>query len=244
MGLETIHPDVLLALNKQMTLAADFERAASISCVPMRSAFLAPSSCSARRSSMSREGLLWTPTVGRIRLRGRRGVLRRRHPHARPATGRWKAACKKWVIFSRPASPLWRRRLEFGIGLQRGRVLVDLWDIEKLFDCPRCGPARAARLREMNQTQTIPSIHPLRLSGTRPDPGRGWRRPLPSGISAKNVSMRAFTSSSVSFLLGAVFLRVLPRRPCCFQFVQPGLSFSATPESQGTEPLSLATDRS
>jgi hypothetical protein len=43
--------------------------------------------------------------------------------------------------------------LEFGVGLGRGRVFADLWDIEKLFHCPRCGPARARRLDAMNRTQ-------------------------------------------------------------------------------------------
>jgi hypothetical protein len=46
--------------------------------------------------------------------------------------------------------------LEFGVALKRGRVFADLWDIEKLYRCMACGPARAHRLAALNQAQTIP----------------------------------------------------------------------------------------
>jgi len=45
--------------------------------------------------------------------------------------------------------------LAFGIGLGRGRAFVDLWDVEKLFDCPRCGPARARRLGAMQRSPVV-----------------------------------------------------------------------------------------
>ena len=35
--------------------------------------------------------------------------------------------------------------LAWGIELRRGRVFADLWDVERLFDCAGCGPARAER---------------------------------------------------------------------------------------------------
>jgi hypothetical protein len=45
------------------------------------------------------------------------------------------------------------------IGDPRGRVLVDLWDVERLFDCAACGPRRAARLGEMNLAQArLPAV--------------------------------------------------------------------------------------
>jgi radical SAM enzyme (TIGR01210 family) len=47
--------------------------------------------------------------------------------------------------------------LERGIELSRGRIFMDLWDVEKFFDCPRCGPARAERIRQMNLRQLIPA---------------------------------------------------------------------------------------
>ena len=44
--------------------------------------------------------------------------------------------------------------VEYGLALGAGRVFADLWDVDRFFDC-RCGPARAARLRTMNETQQI-----------------------------------------------------------------------------------------
>jgi len=46
--------------------------------------------------------------------------------------------------------------VEYGLGLRRGRVLADLWDIEQFYSCD-CSPARAARLVEMNRVQRIKS---------------------------------------------------------------------------------------
>ena len=45
--------------------------------------------------------------------------------------------------------------LDYGVGLQQGRVFADLWDVENLGGCCRCLPERVARLREMNLTQTV-----------------------------------------------------------------------------------------
>ena len=45
--------------------------------------------------------------------------------------------------------------MERGLALNAGMVLMDLWDIERFFNCPRCGPARAERIRQMNLSQTV-----------------------------------------------------------------------------------------
>jgi len=42
-----------------------------------------------------------------------------------------------------------------GLALGRGRVFMDLWDMERFFDCVECGPGRVDRLRTMNLTQTV-----------------------------------------------------------------------------------------
>jgi hypothetical protein len=44
---------------------------------------------------------------------------------------------------------------EYGLGLKRGRVFADMWDIDRFFTC-ECSPARASRLCAMNRTQLIP----------------------------------------------------------------------------------------
>jgi hypothetical protein len=41
------------------------------------------------------------------------------------------------------------------IGWARGRVFMDLWDVERFFDCPRCGPERVERMRAINLSQIV-----------------------------------------------------------------------------------------
>ncbi|HEX5442352.1 MAG TPA: radical SAM protein [Pirellulales bacterium] len=149
MGLETIHPEVLPRLNKQMTLddfsrAADFLRNHEINIrafILLRPPFLD-----------ERSGLEWAVrSVGWafqrgveccaiIPTRGGNGIMDQLH-----AAGE----------FAPPALPSLERSLAEGLALNQGRVLVDLWDIERLFDCPTCSPARADRLSRMNLSQTI-----------------------------------------------------------------------------------------
>ncbi len=153
MGLETIHPEVLPRLNKRMTLA-DFERATRFltshdvavrAFLLLRPPFL-----------MEEEGLFWAKrsleyafSVGVeccavIPTRAGNGAMER---------------LQELGEFAPPRLSSLEDVLDFGIGLRAGRVFVDLWDVEKLFDCPRCGPARAERLRRMNHTQTVePSV--------------------------------------------------------------------------------------
>ena len=41
------------------------------------------------------------------------------------------------------------------LAFQRGRVFVDLWDLEKLSRCPRCFAQRRQRLQSMNLHQQV-----------------------------------------------------------------------------------------
>ena len=43
----------------------------------------------------------------------------------------------------------------FGLGLGRGRVFADLWDLERLRGCEACFDERASRLRAMNLRQVV-----------------------------------------------------------------------------------------
>jgi radical SAM enzyme (TIGR01210 family) len=47
------------------------------------------------------------------------------------------------------------RVVESGLNDGRMRVFADLWDVERFFTC-ECSPARAARLRAMNDRQVVP----------------------------------------------------------------------------------------
>ena len=147
MGLETAHPDVLRRLNKGMTLE-DFARAATFLSAQWRRRARFPATAAAvpRRGRGGRVGQAVAP----ICLRCRRRVLRG-HPDARRQRGDGTAAGGGLVGAS-------TNRVTGGsAGIRRrpaaGRVFADLWDIEKLLHCPRCGPARACRLNAMNREQ-------------------------------------------------------------------------------------------
>jgi radical SAM enzyme (TIGR01210 family) len=170
MGLETVHPTVLPRLNKRMTLD-EFERAAR---------FLVRHDIGVRAFLLLRppfldeaEGIEWAKRsiqfafgVGVeccvvIPTREGNGAMERLRAEGH---------------FEPPRIESLEEVLEFGIGLKRGRVFADLWDIEKLYRCPACSRARTQRLAVMNRTQTVPSgVHcgesscRLRLSGACPD---------------------------------------------------------------------------
>ena len=55
--------------------------------------------------------------------------------------------------FSPPKLATLEAALDYGIGLKRGRVFADLWDLEKFSDCNECFERRRARLGEMNLRQ-------------------------------------------------------------------------------------------
>ena len=45
--------------------------------------------------------------------------------------------------------------LEYGIGLNRGRVFADTWDLKLFSDCDKCIDERTNRIVEMNLNQKI-----------------------------------------------------------------------------------------
>jgi radical SAM enzyme (TIGR01210 family) len=154
LGLETVHPDVLARLNKRMTLE-DFDRAIrflgnhgidSRAFILLKPPFLdeAEGSYWARRSieyafDRGVECCVVIPT------RAGNGAMER---------------LQEQGLFTPPRLESLEETSAFGIELGRGRVFADLWDIEKLFICRDCGPARAERLRTMNLTQTVPQPIP------------------------------------------------------------------------------------
>ena len=149
MGLETIHPDVLPRLNKRMTLD-DFRRA---------SEFLTSAGIFVRAFLLLRppylseeEGLDWA--CRSLEFAFDAGVECCIIIPTRAGNGAMDRL-QQSGHFTPPGLASLESALERGIHLKRGRVFADLWDIEKFFDCPRCGPARAERLRLMNHSQTV-----------------------------------------------------------------------------------------
>jgi radical SAM enzyme (TIGR01210 family) len=149
-GLETVHPQVLQRLNKQMTLG-DFERAVQ---------FLRGNDIEVRAFILLRppylseqEGLVWAlrsleyafaigvGCCAVIPTRAGNGVMQQLE-----ADGN----------FTSPSLRSLENVTENGLRMNAGRVFADLWDIEALTACADCGPQRIQRIREMNLTQQIP----------------------------------------------------------------------------------------
>lgn len=154
MGLETVHPVVLPRLNKQMTVddfcrAADFLRRhgihirAFILLMPpfmpaneaghwavrsVATAVNAGASCSAIIPTRGGNGLM-----EQFALQGQ---------------------------FSPPTLAMLEDSFATSLALpefktQSSRIFVDLWDLEKLYTCPECGPLRKERLEQMNHNQQL-----------------------------------------------------------------------------------------
>ena len=149
MGLETVHPQVLQWLNKQMTLE-DFQEATHRlishdinvrAFVLLRPPFLT-----------EQEGVHWaTKTMeyafecgveccSLVPVRGGNGVLDQ---------------LQKRGDFTPPNLKSMESALVAGLGMKRGRVFMDLWDVQRFVTCHRCSSDRQNRILQMNQTQTV-----------------------------------------------------------------------------------------
>jgi radical SAM enzyme (TIGR01210 family) len=147
MGLETVHPEVLRRLNKRMTLndfaaAARFLREHDIAVrvfILLRPPFLT-----------EEEGVHWAKES--IRFAFKHGVECCVVIPTRTGNGAMEEL-QHQGHFSPPRLESLEEVLDYGIGLSRGRVFADLWDVERFYTCERCGPARAKRMQTMNFTQ-------------------------------------------------------------------------------------------
>jgi archaeosine synthase beta-subunit len=153
MGLETVHAETLRRLNKGMTLA-DFEKAAN---------FLTRHDIAVRAFILLRppyltedEGVFWARES--IRFAFDVGVECCVVIPTRAGNGAIEELQRRGD-FTPPRLESLEEVLDYGIGLRRGRVFADTWDLERFFPCSRCGPQRVERLRTINLTQqSIPAI--------------------------------------------------------------------------------------
>jgi radical SAM enzyme (TIGR01210 family) len=143
MGLETVHPEILERLNKRMTLdqfsaAAEFLLSNGIALrvfLLVQPPFMKPE-----------EALLWAKRS--LDFAFDCGATAATLIPTRGGNGAMEVLAKEGA-FIPPCLDVLEAAAEYGIGLNRGRVFVDLWDV----------PAEpAARMRTMNLTQTIPSL--------------------------------------------------------------------------------------
>jgi len=147
--LETVDPEVLPRLNKRMTLG-DYERATT---------FLLEHGIGVRAFILLRtpfqseeQGLEWAERS--IEYAFSIGVECCSVIPTRTGNG-----AMEWLQeegdFHPPSIQSVEAVLAYGIGLERGRVFVDLWDIERFFECQQCRPERFERLRKMNLSQEV-----------------------------------------------------------------------------------------
>jgi radical SAM enzyme (TIGR01210 family) len=165
MGLETVHPVVLEKLNKGMTLD-DFKRAAEMlgrhdialrAFILVKPPFLTDEAEAQHWAQRSIDFAFdsGASVVSLIPTRGGNGAM-----EALAALGR----------FVPPRLANLEAASEYGIGLQRGRVFADLWDLEKFSECAACCNARRQRLQRMNLGQQLEP--PVRCENCRtPGPG-------------------------------------------------------------------------
>jgi hypothetical protein len=153
MGLETVDPEILPRLNKRMT-SDDFARAAGFlrgGGIQVRAfIMLKPPFCQSDESAID-----WA--VRSVEFAVQCGVRCCSLIPTRGGNGIMQQLAQQG-LFSPPRLSALECALEAALSLpevRRGkvRVFADLWDIERLADCPRCVQPRIARLREMNHGQ-------------------------------------------------------------------------------------------
>ena len=149
MGLETIHPQVLPRLNKKFDLAhfssaAEFLRKAGIALrafVLVKPPFLDDSEATEWAVKSAAFAFDCGATVvSLIPTRGGNGAMER---------------LRESGDFTLPRLTVLERALEQVLGLKKGRVFADTWDLETFSECTACLEMRRQRLHAMNLSQTI-----------------------------------------------------------------------------------------
>ncbi|HET6382143.1 MAG TPA: radical SAM protein [Armatimonadota bacterium] len=147
-GLETAHPEALARLNKRMTLN-DFTRAASRlvhAGIAVRAFILL------RPPYLSEEeGRVWA--MRSIDFAFDAGASVCTIIPTRAGNGALDTLVKLGD-FSSPSLESLEAVVEYGVGLGRGRVFADLWDLERRAEPPL--QPRLMRLRQINREQRIP----------------------------------------------------------------------------------------
>jgi radical SAM enzyme (TIGR01210 family) len=150
MGLETVHTEILDRLNKRMTLeqyarAAEFLRANEIDLrvfILLQPPFM-----------KSNESLYWAQRS--LDYAFECGATAATLIPTRGGNGAMEILAESGN-FTPPRLETLEMAARYGLGLRRGRVFVDLWDLRnKAGECPSCYPARIARLHAMNLQQQI-----------------------------------------------------------------------------------------
>jgi len=149
LGLETVNPEILKKLNKQMT-AEDFRNSVS---------FLTNHGIHSRAFILLRppllsesDGIYWAERS--IDFAFNSGVECCTIIPVRPGNGAMDYLMGKGN-FNLPDIHSLEAVLEYGIGLKTGRVFADVWDLALFSNCKKCIDQRTDRLVSMNLSQKI-----------------------------------------------------------------------------------------
>ncbi len=150
MGLESIHPDVLPRLNKQIT-PQDFKAAAAFlrgHDIDIRAfVLLNPPYLTEKASSIE-----WT--VKTVQFAFESGAVRCAIIPVRPGNGVMEVL-QKAKHYTPPTLAMLEEVVEKAMSLKQGQVFADTWDIAFLSECSACFEKRKERLEEMNLRQQI-----------------------------------------------------------------------------------------
>jgi hypothetical protein len=149
MGLETVHPDVLPRLNKQMTIA-QFDDAV---------AFLRDHGIGIRTFVLlsppytpAHDALEWV--VRSVEHALDAGVDVVSVIPTRTGVGELGRLVDQGMLVP-PSLQTFELAMEACLRLERGLVLADLWDVETMRGCRACRTQRIAHLRDMNRTGRV-----------------------------------------------------------------------------------------
>jgi len=148
-GLETVHPEVLRKLNKQMDVD-DFVQAVK---------FLNQHQIRSRAFILLRppfmteeEGIYWAKKS--LDLAFEAGVDSCTLIPVRPGNGAMDILMRQGD-FQKPTLDSLEEVLAYGISLGAGRVFADTWDLEQFSECPKCLEQRSNRLSNINLSQSL-----------------------------------------------------------------------------------------
>ena len=149
LGLETVHPEVLRKLNKQMVVA-DFVKAVKyldLHQIRTRAFILL------RPPFMNEEeGIYWAKKS--IDLAFKAGVDCCTVIPVRPGNGAMDILMASGE-FEKPELNSLEEVLDYGVSLGAGRVFADTWDLELFSNCPKCYLKRLHRITKINQSQSL-----------------------------------------------------------------------------------------
>jgi len=148
-GLETAHPEVLDRLNKRMT-REDFRQAVGF----LRREGIEVRTFIQLRPPYLEEGEAVEWALRSVEFAFDAGAGCCSVVPTRAGNGIMGRLAREGH-FELPSMAAVERVLEEGVRMPGGRVFVDLWDLERFYECEECGPSRRERLSHMNLTQKV-----------------------------------------------------------------------------------------